>query len=485
MDLVDAEAAVLAAKHELWRRGDLAWKLDKTQKKMYDAIQRGRRKHCLLCSRRLGKSFLLVVVAFETALKKPNQRISYAAPFGRDASDIATDLAVEIMLDCPEDIRPEYRAATKEYVFKNGSVIRFAGLNSEHAQQLRGRKAHLFIIDEMGLCDDVKHVIQDVAMPMTLTTGGRMIFATTPARSPGHDSSIIIKKMLADGEVSTFTILDNHRVGNDVKAEYLIEAGERPEAIPEILAGLRLPESTTALREYFVQLDITDAETAVIPEFTAQAQKDIVFDIERPPFFDSYVCVDPGSVDNTGILYAYWHFLEKKLVIEAESLLKRPSTHDIARAIQTQEAALWGVKPPLTRISDIDPRLVMDLWQNYGLSFKQANRQDAFGAIDNVRTMIRRREIIIAPSCTSLIRQLKNATWNRKATDFERTQEDAHFDLLAALKYLAREIVKGKNPFPSWYYDPGFGHSNGPDRAKPKTVFSDTPLGRKLAKKWG
>lgn len=486
MDLPPIDDAVLLARHELWRRGEIAsWKLDSTQQQIYEAIQRGRRKHCLLCSRRNGKSYTLVVIAFETALRASNRRISYASPFGRDASEIATDIAVQIMEDCPDDVRPEYKAATREYVFKNGSTIRFAGLNSEHAQQLRGRAAHLFIVDEMGLVDDLKHVIQDVVLPMTLTTQGRVLFATTPARSPSHQSTTIIKKMMADGDVSVFTIRDNIRVSDEVKAEYLIEAGETADDIPAILAGTAEPKSSTAAREYFCRLDITDADTAVLPEFTAALAKEICIDVQVPPFFDCYVALDPGFNDRTGALFAYWDFAQKKLVIQDEFLLSRATTDDIAYAIEEKEKMLWGARRPLMRVTDLDLRLIADLQQRNGLAFMPGNRQDALGGIDYVRTMLRRREIIISPNCVNLIRQAKHAIWNRANSDFDRSDQDGHFDLIASLRILCRSVVRTKNPYPHWYGAPGYNTSSSAPRKVNKTVFTDTPLGRRLAKKWG
>lgn len=475
-----------AAREELWRRGDLRYKLDSTQRKIYDVIEKGGRRVCLLCSRRLGKSFCLVMYCVSQAIKRPNIRISYAAPFGRDASEIATDLMTVILEDCPEDIRPEYKVATKEYVFHNGSTIRFAGLNAEHANQLRGRKADLFCVDEFSLVDDLKHAIQDVALPMTLTTGGRLLFATTPARSPSHESTGIIKKMAADGQVVTFTLLDNVRVSREIKAEYLIEAGENPENIDDILDGKRDPESTTALREYWCRLDVTDADSAVVPEFTAQAQKEIVLpDYPRVPYYDVYTAVDPGFTDKTGALFAWWDFNAKKLVIEEEFLLSKCSTYDIAQAVKSTEEALWGFKQPLVRVLDLDLRLISDLAQEHGLVFQPYNRADAEGGIDLVRNMVRRRELVIKPNCINLIRQLKNAVYNRKGTDFERTAEEGHFDLIAALRMLVRTIIRNKNPYPPWFNGPGFGHHGGGTRKETKSVFSDTPLGRKFAKKWG
>lgn len=484
MSLPPAEIA-LAAKHIMWRRGELRWKLHATQKKIYDVLT-GKRRYFALCSRRLGKSYLLVCLAFEYAIKNPGSRISYAAPTMKDAVQIAGDLAIEILQDCPDDIKPHFSTPDKEFRFPNGSIIRFSGVNAEHRENLRGRKAHVFVLDEVGYMDDLNYTLNSIVGPMTATTKGKILIASTPPRSPGHDMTQVAKDMLKRGEVSTFTLLDAPHIDRDEKVEMLERAGENPERIDDILEGKAEPESTTALREYFCRLDVTDAETAVVPEFTATAQAEIVIEHPRPPYFDCYVSVDPGFSDNTGIIFAYWDFVQKKLVIEDEVVLKRASTDDIAEAIKSKEATLWNGKQPLLRICDIDLRLIADLWKNHGLVCKKSNRQDSLDAVDMVRTMVRRRELIIDPKCTTTIRQLRNATWNRKASDFERSKEDAHFDLLASLKYLVREINKNKNPYPSWWLAPGF-HTNASNQPKKatKSVFSNTPLGKKLAKKWG
>lgn len=479
---MDLDELALAARHELWRRGNLEWKLHATQKKIYKLIQ-SKRRIFLLCSRRLGKSFALVCVAFEHAIRNPGARISYAAPTQKDAAQIAGDLAEQILSDCPPDIKPLYHTADKEFRFPNGAIVRFSGVEAGHRENLRGRAAHLFICDEVGSWSDLSYCLRSIINPLTLTTKGKVIMASTPPRSPGHDMTKIVKEMDKRGEVATFTLLDAPHIDYDDKYATLEDCGEDPKLIPDILAGKAEPHTSTAQREYFCR-DVTDTDSQVIPEFNAKAQAEIVRVHERPPYFDAYVSIDPGYVDGTGGLFSYWEFAAQKLVIEDEFLLKRANTDEIALIVKEKEEALWGGKPPFQRISDIDLRLISDLRQNHHLIFMPANRHDSDGAIDLIRRMVARRELVIDPKCLGLIRQLRNATFS-KSGDFERTAEDLHFDLLAALKYLCRSIIRTKNPYPAWYAAPGFGtHSIG--RAQnPKTVFTSTPLGRKFAKKWG
>lgn len=487
--LVRAEMARRAAA-ALWSRGNLAYKLDPTQRRIKEAIGTTKeRKFFLLCSRRLGKSFTLVLEAFETALKKPLARVLYLAPTGKDAADIVTDIVDGHLLpDCPAASRPDYDRQQKVYTFPNGSTIRFKGVNGEHAENLRGGAADLVILDECGTMDDLAYVVSSVVMPMTLTTNGRVLLATTPSRSPGHDSVSIYEDLAGRNAAVKFTLLDNPRVAPEIKVEFLVEAGESLDHATRVIQGEARPATTTALREYWCEF-VTDAASAVLPEFTAEAEKTLVRSSTRPAYFDAYVAMDPGFQDRTAVLYGYWDFPRAKLVIEDESLLHRPSTSDIASELVRKERALWTGMEPYARVSDVDPRLIQDLWTLHHIQFRASEKQDSLGAINLVRNMIQTREIEISPRCVHLVRQMKNAIWNNKATDFARAgtkSPDGHYDLVAALKYLCRAVNRHHNPFPE-----GYGVRSGPSVFQsPRHSFtqvglglmSDTPFSRRLAR---
>lgn len=476
-------AAAEEAVAELWRRGSLNHKRHATQRRIKRAIDASsHQSHYLLCSRRLGKTYELVLEAFETCIQKPGSRVLFLAPWARNASEISEDTAVQILADCPPDLRPEFKSQTKEFHFKNKSIIRVKGVNGEHAQYLRGGAADLVILDECGLMNDLRHVISDVVMPMTMTTNGRVLLATTPPRSPGHESKIIFDEHNDVGACSRFTIVDAPHIDDTRKAAYLVRAGEKQARVDSILRGELEPESTTAKREYFCQF-VTDADTAVIPEF-AEAKAEIVKTPPRPHYFDSYVAMDPGFNDKTGILYAYVDFQKHQLVIEDESLLSRAATPDIATEIKKKEEALWGLQKPVMRVCDIDLRLIADLWSLHGLNFQKAEKVDSDAGINLMRTMVKARQIIINERCQRLITQLENAVWDSKGNDLDRTEADGHFDLVAALKYLCRAINWQRNPFPDWYSRPGHG-SWVPLKSRPKLstgILGETPFARRMVK---
>lgn len=489
-----AEAAALAARGELWRRGALNFKRHEGQRLLHEAIVKSASLlYYVSCSRRFGKSTELVLYAFETCLSKPNARVLYLAPWAKDAADIAGDIAERVLLDCPADVRPKYNAQSKEYEFPNGSVIRFKGTNGEHAKFLRGGSADLVLLDEPGDMDNLRHVVFSICMPMTMTTKGKIIIAGTPAVTPGHESHTIYERLAGEGNCTTFNIRDMPHVDVTTKAMYLVEAGEKVDDVYDILAGIKDPVTTTAQREYFCWW-VTDASKAVVREFDEAARKDIVKEWARPDYFDTYVSMDPGFADRTGILFGYWDYFQEKLVIEDELLLHQAGTPDLAREIKATEARLWNEQKPYSRLSDVEPRLVSDLWNLYQLSFTPVTNKDVMGDVAWLRQMVSARKLVIHPRCEHLVRQLREATWNNKATDFERTEKHGHYDLVAALKYLCRNIVPTHNPYPAGWFHPGKDVFTSPRWKNPlrnkskldelnKRTRSATPFGRRIMKK--
>lgn len=480
---------------ELWRRGDLQYKFHDAQKLIAKALgDAKRRKFFLLCSRRLGKTFALLCMAFGLAMKKAHSRILFLAPLAKDAAEIATDTVNEILKDFPPELgRPEVKVHVKEIHFRNGSIIRLKGTNNESADQLRGGGQDLIILDECGQMDNLEYVVSSICMPMVIKTNGRILMATTPAPSPAHDSTRIYQDLADTGDAIKLTLLDapDSHLSKEQKTEALLEAKEAPEDIDAILSGKILPKGTTALREYFCSF-VTDANKAVIPEMQTIGHE-IVRVHPRPSLYDAYVSVDPGFEDKTGIIYAVYDFRAGLISVEDEDLLHRASTNTIAETILEKEWQLWRDQKPYLRLVDDDKRLAADLFERNGLVFAPAQKQDSLGAINLLRTMIGNKEIVIDPKCKRLIEQLRNATWNSKASDFARAGDnspDGHYDLVAALKYLVRSVNRHRNPYPAGYQPPGMG-SDGYWRS-PRRQFrstgkadflGDTPVAKRVKAK--
>jgi hypothetical protein len=480
-----------AAKQQCWRLGDLSYLRHEGQQLISDAINASpHREHFVLCSRRFGKSYEGMLRAIETCLRTPGARVLYLAPFARDAALIAGDTATKLLVDCPSDLQPDYRVVDKEFWFKNGSVIRLKGTNNESNRTLRGGEAHLIVLDEAGQMDNLEGIVSGVVMPMTLTTKGRILYLTTPADTPGHDSSRIFDKLFERGAVSVFTLPQAPHIEDGEKARILIDHGEKPERITDMLAGKALPETNYVQREYWC-LRVVDTNRAVVPEFIQHKSEIVVDEYKRPPVFDAYGAADMGMRDRTGILSAYLDFTNQRIIVEGELLLNRANTATVAASWGSLEADLQLNGRKVMRVVD-DPslRVSADLTA-LGLTAMPVVKPGREAAVAAMRVAITSGRIRILSRCKQLIHQLETAIYKKsesgKSYDFERDAE-GHFDLVDALIYLVRSVVWTKNPYPPGWVPEDFQATSSGFRTAPsktvsrlnQAVFGGTSAGRRL-----
>lgn len=449
------DADIREARARLWQEGILHWKLDITQKKIYDFYHSSLERIIVVnASRRLGKSYMLLVMVLELCIKNPGSVIKYIQP---TTGMLRTNLKLvmeEILEDCPISLRPEFKTQDNIYVFKNGSMVQLAGTDNGNYNKLRGGNTHLAIVDEAGFCSDLNIIKSSILLPTTTLTRGRIIFSSTTPPHPDHE---FIKEMeLAEkkGTLIRKTIIE---------AMHDSEMETRPRISKEVVADIikeysRGAESDEFRTEYMCEI-IFNSTDAVLPEFTANVQKDSIVNWPKPIFYDRYVAMDIGYEDLTAVLFAYWDFDNGVLVIEDEYSINGPqmTTPVLAENIMKIERKLWTNKvtgefqDPYIRVSDNNLILINDLQQLHGLTFLPTEKKNKDAHIGNLRTMIQASQIIINPKCTQLINHMKFATWNKNRDDFKRSADNGHYDFVAALMYLARNIQKSKNPYPTGY----------------------------------
>lgn len=425
------------AVEKLWEMGVLGpWKLYPHQLELYKKVQDSTAlKFVINLARRSGKSFILCTLAVEYALQHPGSRICYAAPTGKMVKNIIQPIMREILKDCPKHLQPKWYAHDQKYVFPStGSEIHIAGTDAGRAENLRGQAMHLGLVDEAGFMDDLDYVVSDILMPQTLTTNGRILIASTPPKSPGHDFARYAREAEVNGDYIKLTIYDNSMLTPEKIEQYKKESGGE--------------NSITWRREYCCEFIISE-EDAVLPEFTDAKALEIIKPSERPEYFDSYVALDVGFDDFTAILFAYYDFFKATLVIEDEVLLRRINTETLATAIKDKEKELWGEKPVYKRVSDIDKIVISDLNTLHDISITATRRDNREAAINDLRIQIQNDRLLINPRCKNLILHMKSAIWNKHRTDFARSKDFGHYDLVAALVYLNRSISRHKNPLPA------------------------------------
>lgn len=422
-------------KQLLWEAGDLTYMLFDHQ---LDFLEKYRnapgRKFFINCSRRIGKTYFLLVLSLMHALTRPHAQIMYCAPTAKQVRGIIQPLLRQILEDCPDHLVPEYKGVDSQYLFHNGSVLNMAGCDNGNHENLRGMYTTLGIVDEAGKVDELKYVVNSILFPQTLTCDGRLIVASTPPKTPSHPFREMCLEAMFTGDYVTKTIHEAEHVTPELIKAYAKETGG---------------EHTTDWRREYLAEFVTDEALAVIPEFAENKLK-IVQPHERPSHFDAYVSVDFGFNDLTFGVFGFWDFRAAKLVIEDELVLKRPASGQIAREVIRKEKLLWGDKRPRLRVADAAPELLADFAANHRLPFLKTARDDRESSINELRLLITNGQLVILPNCVNLIEHMANAIWKPNLKDFERSGEHGHFDGVAAMMYLVRNIARGANPFPKF-----------------------------------
>ena len=237
--------------------------------------------------------------------------------------------------------------------------------------------------------------------------------------------------------------------------------------------------STAFRREYLGEI-ITEEDDAIVPEFNKEIQQKIITEWQDPAHYDAYVSMDIGFKDLTAVLYAYYDFKSAKLIIKDELILSgsKMLTDNLALEMRMKESAHFinqftGEKiTPFLRVADNNnPILLQDLAVKHGLSFVPTAKDNFEAALNNMRMLIKSERIIIHPRCKTLIAHLKGAVWNKARNGFARNASDkSHYDCVAALIYLCRNVSFSKNPYPNTPYGSSTFIANNPSN-QPSSDF--------------
>jgi len=431
---------------QLWRIGNLSWKLRPHQKELYNLFYSSKEKtNTWLLSRRQGKTFTLLILATEACLRNPNVVVKFVAPTKAQVNQIIRPIIREILVDCPKELQPELKTQDWVYYFPNGSEIQLAGSEAGHYQRLRGGSSWIAIVDEAQDVTDLDDVIGSVLLPTTLTTKGKILLAGTPPKNSDHDFIRYIEKAELAKTLVKQTIYDNKSIS---KEDIGLLADE--------LGGV---DSEAFRREMMCEI-IKDPSTSVVPEFTKEMKDKVVKEWVKPSFYHPYVGMDLGFDDLTVVLFAYYDFRNDKVVFEDEFVINGVDLHldKLANTILDIEFKLWTnqltneTTKPFIRVSDIQPIVVSEITRlsNYQLKWHNADKRDKDASINFMRMMISQEKVIIHPRCVTLIRHLENVRWASKNNrdTFARSADDGHYDAVDAMRYLLRAVDYKKNPYP-------------------------------------
>lgn len=421
-------------KDSLWQRNEIDWKFHAGQLVIDQAYRNVTAKLFVAnCSRRFGKTYWIVTECIRVARSKERARVKIATAFLTDLEEFIIPAFESVLEDCPESIRPKWSESKKKYIFKNKSEIQLIGLDRK-PNGGRGNYCDLYVFDEAAYIKNVSYIYSSVVIPMTMyREGARVIMISTPPKSPDHDFKDFCLKAKRENAYVELDIYKNPMATPEIIEEY------KKECLTE----------TDWEREYLCKF-VTDQTLAIVPEFRN-------YNYLRGPKAEhyaelhKYVSMDLGVRDLNVTLFGHYDFPRAKLVIEREHVINGPSmtTPILHREISSIEQELWQGKEPYKRVADNNnPLLLLDLGSIHNMFFHSTTKDDLHAMINKVRVWFKDGRIEIDESCKVLIDSLNYGIWNENRREFARSKVLGHFDAIASIMYLIRNIDESTNPIP-------------------------------------
>ena len=418
-------------KNELWKRGALSWKLKKSQILIEKNFQEVRGKLFVSnCSRRFGKSFWAAVKCLEVAIKKPKAKIKFASAFSTEVEEIIIPAFRFLLEDCPSELEPQWLASKKKYIFPNESEIQVIGLD-RNPNGPRGQFCDLFIFEEAGFISRLDYLYSSVVVPMFKGREGAIMISTPPI-SPVHPYRNFCEKAKKENAFSEFTIFDD------------------PDATKEEIEVYKKECLSVSdwEREYLVKFTI-DINRAIIPEWKKEFEGILEKD-EFYEYYNGYLGMDLGIRDKTVVLFSYYDFNNGTLCVVDEVVMHGAAltTDKLALAVKEKERRNFPEKKTFRYSDNNNPLLLQDLSLNYQLVFSPTTKTSLESMVNKVRIWVKNGRIRVSEKCTELLGCLGNGIWKENRKDFDRSSVFGHFDALAALIYLVRNVNESHNPIP-------------------------------------
>lgn len=430
--------------------GLLRYKLRPKQCEVYDSLHRAvpEEPFLIICHRGFGKTIVGCDYLLEGSRREQNVNQLIISATLKKLRTIVKPAFDTLLEDCPPEYKPKYNSEDSFYHSEDTNVkTHLLAAQGGHINNARGiHNVTRVLIDEAGFFGDeedsypLDHVIQNILLPMFIQTKStpRIIIMTTPPEIPNHPVKAYYERAKMMGCVEVRDIYHS-----DIPQE------KREEMKRRMMA---MPGGEIAWQREMECKWIVDASRMIIPEWDAKYVAQIPHD-KFFTFYHKYNALDTGVRDFTVNLYAYYDFLRACLVVEDETVLKNEEvrTDILAACIKSKEREI-GFDKVYRRIGDNSNLIILqDLSGIHSLSFLPTTKDELFAMVNEVRLWTNSGRLSINPKCQHLIGCLENGIWDKTKKEFARSALFGHFDGLAALCYLIRNIDTITNPIPAHY----------------------------------
>lgn len=438
---------------ELWRRGVLLRKYHSGQLDLNSIVKRiiaekKTRKVSFRTTRRFGKTYFLSCFAIEECLKHKNINVPYTTTTVSALKKIVLPVFNQILVDCPKDLRPKFSRQDNTFYFKTGSTIPLFGTDNGNAERARGIKAKHCLFDEAGFIDDLEYIINSIFVPTMTYDTGIIIAASTPPPESDHYFNDYHLGCETNNAAIVKTVWDNPLIRIDEILQLAEAVGCKVDYVNKCI----LEKTVTFEREFEAKLAV-DPKRKIIPEFTDDTEKDFVKEIKLPEYSNKYTVIDFGFKDKTGVTFGFYDFNRAKACVNLDLKFDFMETGNTLKVLSDKileiEKTIFGEHRPV-RYADGDLIVLQEL-SSYGCYVAPVIKDDLEAQVNQIRTDAIQKRFEISPNAVHTIRELKHGVWNKRRTDFQRTEGLGHLDNLASFMYFLRHIDRQSNPYPKDY----------------------------------
>lgn len=467
-----------ANKRALWLKGCLKhmtrphgqrWMYEQAHREMARMRMKGRRELrplVWLCHRRLGKSFLLLLLCIERAITQPGAQVKYACATRNQVIEIIEPMLGQILSEMPGAIL--HRARGNHIYFRRRdwsphleSRITLVGLDYKNGDLLRGPACDFAALDEARDMSVLEYCMKNVLAPQFV---GRpapvVVMASTPPESMEHPYISVYyeeaKRRDTYEHAHSVETGTSMLIGADVNPDW---TEDDEQLVRQQVGG---PGSLSYEREILCRLK-GDPSRLVIPE--AQQLQSLFLSYEpipRPDFYVPYVGLDTGWKDHLGASFAFLDFRRQRLCYVGEVFHRYLTMGSAADMIlekyedlfdeRNRGRGVWRADAPL--------QMIETLKREYECPFMPADKSKKEASLASYRSDLTEGKILIeAHSCPHMVNQHLYGIWNKKRKDFERSDTMGHLDLIKSNIYLHKGVKWRDNPVPigrRWEYgDPG------------------------------
>lgn len=328
--------------------------------KQLEVLNSGNGTKLICCSRRAGKTHLLVALLMIECMRKPRTQVMYIGETMELSEALVNKAAQDIIDVCQLKNKRGMRFDWKH--FDNGSSILIRGLsNTKDPDQIRGKAAKVIVIDEFFHLKSelLEYMQREVLEPMQMDYADDYMFvcAGTPPKVKGTYGEQVWKSW--DVPHFSWTWRDN---------PHPVDLDKRKEFVDKVLADKGLDWSSSFARREYNGEWAYDDDLLLYPEFHTYNPREVLPSISVTRVFFG---IDYGVGDNDTLIGIAWSDDDKRGYVFWEDKFNRLDIKD--RTVSQLEYLSQQVKKAWEYAIDFFPSMTK----------KEANKHIFWDADDN------------------------------------------------------------------------------------------------------